>query len=104
MDEKERIYKKISSILKEKPDKSSYIGEDDFVSLVKGGTTINFHIKHPALDIENTFRAVKRTQNIIREKFGYGLENIQIDIYNSIDEMRRRQIKKPLCLLDRRYI
>jgi len=89
MDEKERIYKKVSSILKEKPDKSSYIGEDDFVSLVKGGITIHFHIKNPALDIENTFRAVKRTQKIIREKFDHGLENIQIDIYNSIDEMRK---------------
>jgi len=88
MDEKNRIYKKVKSIITQNGDKSSYIGEDDFVSLVKGGITINFHIKHPTLDIENIFRTVKRAQKIIKERLAYDLEKIDIDIYNSLDEMR----------------
>jgi hypothetical protein len=89
VDEERRIYGKVKSVLHEKGKRSSYIGEDDFVSLFKAGITINFHIKHPSLDIENTFRVVKRTQKIIQDKFDYALENIQIEIYNSLDEMRK---------------
>jgi hypothetical protein len=85
----ERVYKKVKSILKDRGSRSSYIGEDDFVSLVKGGVTINFHIKNRHLDIENIFRAVKRAQKIVKDKFDYTLEKIDIDIYDSIDEMRQ---------------
>lgn len=89
MDEKDRVYKKVKSFIKGNGNRSTYIGEDDFVSLVKGGITINFHIKHPSLDIENVFRTVKRVQKIIKDRFGYNLKKIDIDIYNSIDEMRQ---------------
>jgi hypothetical protein len=89
MDEKDRIYRKGKSVIGQDGRKSSYIGEDDFVSLVKGGITINFHIKHPTLDIENTFRTVKRAQRIVKDKFDLTLEKIDIDIYNSMEEMRQ---------------
>ena len=89
MDEKKRIYKKVKSILKQDKHKSSYIGEDDFVSLIKGGITINFHIKHPALDIENIFRTVKRAQKIIKNKFDHNVEKIEISIYDSKEELRQ---------------
>jgi len=89
MDEKNRIYKKVKSIITENGNKSSYIGEDDFVSLVKGDITINFHIKHPTLDIENIFRTVKRAQKIIKERLAYDLEKIDIDMYDSLEEMRQ---------------
>lgn len=89
MNEKDRIYKKVRSIIKEKGGRSSYIGEDDFVSLSKGGIRIGFHIKNPNLDIENVFRAVKRAQKIVKDKFDYNIEMLWIDIYNSIEELRQ---------------
>jgi hypothetical protein len=88
MNEKARIYKKVSSIIRGDGKRSSYIGEDDFVSLIKDGITINFHIKNPNLDIENIFRAVKRAQKIVKERFDYNLEKLGIDIYDSMEEMR----------------
>jgi hypothetical protein len=89
MEEKKRIYRKVESILKENPNRSSYIGEDDFVSLVKGGITINFHIKNTTLDIENIFRTVKRAQKIIKDKFDHNVEKIEIGIYDSKEELRQ---------------
>lgn len=88
MDEKARIFHKVNSILMDNKPRSSYIGEDDFVSLVKGGITINFHIKNPTLDMENIFRTVKRAQKISKEKLGCDLPKIEIDINDSIQEMR----------------
>jgi hypothetical protein len=88
MDEKDHIYKRVNSILKGKGSKSSYIGEDDFVSLVKSGITINFHIKNPSLNLENIFRTVKRAQKLSKEKLSFDPQNIEIDIYESIQEMR----------------
>lgn len=88
MKEKDRIYRRVRSILREDGEKSSYIGEDDFVSLSKGGIRINFHIKNPTLDIENVFRAVKRGQKIVKDKFDYNLEELCIDIHDSIGELR----------------
>lgn len=88
MKEKELIYDKVKTIIRQNGQGSSHIGEDDFVSLVKGGITINFHIKQSSLDIKNVFRTVKRTQKIIRDRLDYGLEEIDIDIYDSLEEMR----------------
>lgn len=89
MEEKERIYKKVKSVIRQDEKRSSYIGEDDFVGLVKGGITINFHIKQPVFDIENVFRTVKRAQKIIKDRFDYNLEKVHIDIYSSMEEMRQ---------------
>jgi len=89
MNEKERIYNKVKTIIRQDGKGSSYIGEDDYVSLVKGGISINFHLKHPSLDIENIFRTVKRTQKILHSTFDYHLEKIDIDIYDSKEEMRQ---------------
>ncbi len=88
MNDKDRIYKKVKSIIKMDVARSSYIGEDDFVSLVKNGITINFHLKHHCLDIENVFRAIKRAQKIVKDRFDYDIKKIEIDIYNSMEEMR----------------
>ena len=89
MAEKDRIYKKVKSILRQRGRRSSYIGEDDFVNLLKDGIRINFHIKNPNLDIENIFRSVKRAQKIVRDKFDYNLEKLWIDIHDSIEELRQ---------------
>lgn len=89
MNEKDRIYKKVETVIRDDGNKSSYIGEDDFVTLIKGGININFHIKNPNLDMENIFRAVKRAKRIIKDRFDYDLHKIDIDIYKSMDEMRQ---------------
>jgi len=89
MDEKNRIYNKVKSVIRQDGKKSSYIGEDDFVGLLKDGITINFHLKNNQLDIENIFRTIKRSQIIIKDKFDYDLETIGIDVYNSKEEMRQ---------------
>lgn len=89
MNEKERVFRKVESIIREDDKQSSYIGEDDFVSLVKGGITITFHIKQQTLDIESIFRTVKRAHKIVKDRFGYDLEKIEIDIYDSMEEMRQ---------------
>jgi hypothetical protein len=89
MNERDRIYKKVKSIIKEKGGKSSYIGENDFVSIIKDGIKINFHIKNSTLNIENIFRAIKRAQKIVRDKFDYNIEKLWIDIFDSIGELRQ---------------
>lgn len=89
MDEKDRIYKKVKSILLEDGRRSSYIGEDDYASLSKGGIRINFHIKNPTLDIENVFRSVKRAQKIVKDKFDYNIEKLWVDIFDSVEELRQ---------------
>lgn len=94
MNEKDRIYRKVKSILREDGRRSSYIGEDDFVCLVKEGITINFHIKNAQLDIPNIFRVVKRTQKIVEDRLDYRLEELSIDIYNSLGEMRQEARSK----------
>lgn len=89
MNKKDRIYRKVESVIREDGGRSSYIGEDDFVSLVKGGISINFHLKHSSLDIENIFRTVKRTQKILHDTLNHHLQKIDIDIYDSKEEMRQ---------------
>jgi hypothetical protein len=89
MKENEPIYNKVRSIIREDGQSRSYIGEDDFVSLVKDGIIINFHVKQQNLDIENIFRTVKRTQSIINEHLDCVLEKIEIDIYAAMPEMRQ---------------
>lgn len=89
MKKKGNIYNKVKTIIRQDKNDSSYIGEDDFVSLFKGNITVNFHIKQQNIDIENIFRAIKRAQNKIRDLFDYPLEKIEIEIYNSITEMRQ---------------
>ncbi|MBA4418271.1 MAG: hypothetical protein C0392_10235 [Syntrophus sp. (in: bacteria)] len=88
MDEKKRIYIKVDSIIKE-DGKSSYIGEDDYVSLTKDGIIIHFHIKNPSIHMENVLRTVKRAQKIVRDRLDYELENIDISIYGSKEELRQ---------------
>jgi hypothetical protein len=85
----EPIYNKVKSIVREDVGNPSYIGEDDFVCLVKDGISINFHIKQSNLNIEKIFRTVKRTQKIVKDHFEYPLETIVIDIYGSMSEMRQ---------------
>lgn len=93
MNERDRIYRKVKSIIREK-NKSSYIGEDDLVTLQKEGIKINFHIKNRNLDIENVFRAVKRAEKVIKNKLDHDLENLCVDIHSSIEEMRQEGISK----------
>lgn len=87
MGEQSCIYKKVESIIRD-GNRSSYIGEDDFVSLVKGGIAIRFHLKHAGLDIENIYRAVKRAQKVIKDRFDHDLGRVDINIYDSKEEMR----------------
>lgn len=87
MNKHDPVFGKVESIIREK-DRSSYIGEDDFVSLVKGGIAIHFHLKHPGLELENIFRAVKRAQKIVTDRFDYRLDRIDISIYGSKEELR----------------
>lgn len=94
MTEKSRIYQKVISLINDRVARESYIGEDDFVCLSKAGIMINYHIKNRRLDIENIFRAVKRAQNIIIEKFDHHLEGLEIDIFDSINEMRQNERSK----------
>ncbi len=94
MDEKDRIYNKVKSIIGERGPTSSYIGEDDFVSLMKNGVHINFHIKNPNINIENVFRAVKRAQKIVKERLGYHPDRLHIEIFNSIRELRKESQSK----------
>ena len=89
MDEKENIYKKVNSVIREDGHRSTYIGEDDFVSLVKGGITINYHLKNERLDIQNIFRVVRRAQKVILEKLGHDITEMTIDIFDTMDEMRQ---------------
>jgi hypothetical protein len=89
MNEKERIFRKVRSLISDTRDRKSYIGDDDFVTLSKNGIAINYHIKNLFLDMENIFRAVKRAQNIVREYFDCVLERIEIDIFDSVYEMRQ---------------
>ena len=86
--EKKNIYAKIDSIIRV-GDASSYIGEDDMVSLVKGGIAIYFHIKNDKLDIINIYRTAKRVQKKIKEAFGHDLKKIDISLYHSIAELRQ---------------
>jgi hypothetical protein len=97
MNEKDRIYTKVNSILREKGKRSSYIGEDDFVSLVKGGITIHFHLKNDSLEIENVFRTAKRAQAIFKDRFDHDIQELQIEIYDSSDEMNRDTRSKSRC-------
>ena len=86
MTEKDRIYGKMS-IICENVQSKTYIGEDDFVSLVKNGIAIYYHIKNRSLNLENIFRAVKRAQSKIREHFNHNLEAITVYVFNSPEEM-----------------
>jgi hypothetical protein len=84
--ERDHIYEKVQSIIRE-DGRSTYIGEDDLVSLVKGGIRIDFHIKNSNLNIENVFRTVKRTQKIVQDRLGHNLEKIGVEIFNSGEEL-----------------
>lgn len=68
---------------------SSYIGVDDFVALVQDGIRINLHIKQRNLEIRDIFRTVKKSRKIVSDRLGHVLENIDIDIYDSMGEMRK---------------
>ena len=83
-----RIFKKITSIITTQ-DKTSYIGQDDVVSLVKDGISISFHLKNSELDIVNIFRTVKRTQKLVKVRFDIDVEQITINIYDSNEELRQ---------------
>lgn len=87
MKKSDPVFNKVESIIREKGP-SSYIGEDDFVSLVKGGISIHFHLKRPGLDLENIYRTVKRAQKIVTDRFDHRLNRIDISIYDSKEELR----------------
>jgi hypothetical protein len=91
--EKARIYKKVKSVIRKK-NRSSYIGEDDFVTLSKDGIVIRYHIKYPSLDIKNIFRAVKRAKKIVRDRFGHTLEKIDISIFSSKEDLGEQGMSK----------
>jgi hypothetical protein len=88
MDEEERIFRKVRSIVRQ-DNRSTYIGEDDLVRLTQRGITVNFHLKHEKLDIINIFRTIKRTQRIVRDKLAHDLEEVRVNIYKSGEEMLR---------------
>ena len=88
MDEEERIFRKVGSIVREE-NRSTYIGEDDLVHLTQRGIVVNFHLKHEKLDIINIFRTIKRTQKMVREKLAYDIQDLTINIYKSGTEMLR---------------
>ncbi|HEY3277563.1 MAG TPA: hypothetical protein VGJ94_13160 [Syntrophorhabdaceae bacterium] len=88
MDEEERIYRKVESIVRQ-DNRSTYIGEDDLVRLTQRGITVTFHLKHEKLDVINLLRTIKRTQKIIGEKLGYTLDDIRVNIYRSGAEVLR---------------
>lgn len=89
MTEKDRIYRKIKTLISEEGDRKSYIGEDDFVCLSKNGITINYHIRNRNLEIETIFRAVKRAQRIVSDRFDHFIEKFEIDIFDSLEDLRR---------------
>ncbi len=89
MEERDRIFEKVASVIRESG-RSSYIGEDDFVSLTKGTIRIDFHLKNANLDVENIFRTVKRAEMIIAEKFLHQMTKINISIFDSRTELSER--------------
>lgn len=86
MDEEERIFRKVGSIVRQ-DNRSTYIGEDDLVRLIQRGITVNFHLKHENLDLVNIFRTIKRTQKIVRQKLDHEIEDIRVNIYKTGAEM-----------------
>jgi hypothetical protein len=92
MDEEERIFRKVRSIVRQ-DNRSTYIGEDDLVRLVQRGITINFHLKHERLDIINVFRAIKRTQRLVADRLGHDLEDIRVNIYRSGEEILQQGVR-----------
>ncbi len=92
MDEEERIFRKVRSIVRQ-DNRSTYIGEDDLVRLVQRGITVNFHLKHERLDIINVFRAIKRTQRLVADRLGHDLEDIRVNIYRSGEEILQESIR-----------
>ena len=88
MDEEERIFRKVGSIVRQ-DNRSTYIGEDDLVRLVQRGITVNFHLKHENLDLVNIFRTIKRTQRIVSEKLNHEIEDVRVNIYKTGAEMLR---------------
>lgn len=89
MTETEQTNPKYNSLIPDHGNVKSFIGEDDFVSLSKNGITINFHLKNRHLDLENIFRTVRRVQKIVNDLLGHNLEKIDIDINDSVYEMRQ---------------
>ena len=93
---KTKIYKKVASIIRTK-NKSSYIGEDDVVFLEKNGIRISFHLKNNGLDLVNIFRTVKRAQKLIKDKFDCDIEQMNINIYDSSEDLRRNVYSPSRC-------
>ncbi len=96
MDEEERIFRKVKSIVRQE-NRSTYIGEDDLVRLTQHGIRVNFHLKHEKLDIINLFRTIKRTQKIVRDKLGHELTDIRVNVYRSGEEALREGDRKNAC-------
>jgi hypothetical protein len=92
MDEEERIFRKVRSIVRQ-DNRSTYIGDDDLVRLIQRGIAVNFHLKHERLDIINVFRAIKRTQRLVTEKLGHDLEDIRVNIYRSGKEILQESVR-----------
>ncbi len=92
MDEEERIFKKVRSIVRQ-DNRSTYIGDDDLVKLIQRGITVNFHLKHERLDIINVFRTIKRAQRLVAERLGHGLEDMTVNIYRSGEEILRESVR-----------
>lgn len=58
------------------------------VDLVKGGIKVTIHIQNPTLDVEEIIQTVKIAQGMVFNTFDYTLQNVEIDIYDSIEDLR----------------
>lgn len=89
IEEKKKIFGKVRSVIEKKGVKS-YIGDDDFVTMVKNEISMRYHIKNKDLNIEEVFRAVKRANKKTGEVIGYYPSWIPVEIYDSPAEMKAK--------------
>ncbi|MFA6412046.1 MAG: peptidase MA family metallohydrolase [Syntrophales bacterium] len=112
------VLEKLKSIFREE-NPSSYIGEDDNANLSMGGVTVHCHIKDfdveqvfqvmsgeddtgwitkgnitvrchiKGLDVAQVFRTICRTQHILSNRYQHVLENVDIFLHDSLEELRQ---------------
>ena len=89
IEEKKKIYGKVKSVIGD-GERKSYIGADDFVTMVKDEISIRYHIKNKDLDLEEIFRAIKRARVKVGTALGFYPEKILIEVYDSFPEMKAK--------------